>query len=307
MVNGELVAELSCSLIVRTCNHSQALASFLESVNQQIVLPNELIIIDTSNQSSIANASIVQLCKVLEDKKVILIYKHVVSDFICQRKQALAYATGKIIYFFDDTVILDSHYLSAMQTMFKEKNCYAGGMGKVTNKVKQFSRFTTLIRKIFLLPYNHHNNLFTASGLYTHPYALSDVVHVKAVDACCMAFRRAIFVKHAFDRLLCDDIDLQAVDFSYRISYYAPLFYNPYAILHYTPEDPTPMGKKDDQDLTLKRYNYLFFKYIYPASRWRILTYYWSHIGLFILSLQEGNAFLFLVSIRASSKYSKNT
>lgn len=287
------MAGLSCSLIVRTYNHVEALASFLESVNQQILLPNELIIIDTGSPSVMTHASIVQIYKALEDKNIILIYRHAISDVIYQRKQALTHATGKIIYFFNDTVILDSHYLSVMQTTFKEKSCYAGGMGKVTNKVKEFSWFATLVRRFFLLPYNHQKKLFTSSGLYTNPYALSGLTHVKAVDASCMAFRRAIFVKHRFDELLCDDDDLQAVDFSYRISYYAPLFYNPHATLQCA-LDSRRMSKKNEHKFTLRRYNYLFFKYIYPGSRWRILTYYWSHIGLFILSL------------RTSSRYSRN-
>lgn len=262
----------SCSVIVYTQNRYDACSSFLTSLNEQAVLPQQLIIVDKSHQPVMHDTLIQQLLYTLEKKKVTLIYQYAGAHAVYSRNQAVAQATGKIIYFFDETIVLDPHYIKNMQTMLLEHSCYAGGMGRICTYGQEYSWLMKTVKHFFCLAYAPAKRVFTLSGSYAYPHILSERACVRILDSSCMAFRRAIFAKHTFLENLHHDPELQALDFSYRMSCYAPLMYHPEACAWYTNEQ----YRKKEQ---VQYVSYLFFTYLSRRFSWRTILYYWSLVG----------------------------
>src|SRR4029078_6364202 len=107
---------LSCSVLICTRNRPDDLNIFLASLKTQKTLPNELVIIDSSDQPLNQMHSFNTQCHELQYCNVAVIYAHTRPGLTYQRNQAVSRATGKILYFFDDDVILDPHYITEMQT-----------------------------------------------------------------------------------------------------------------------------------------------------------------------------------------------
>jgi GT2 family glycosyltransferase len=262
----------SCSVIVYTENRPSICASFLTSLAGQTVLPQQLILVDKSHQSVMQDVAIQQLCTILTSKHIQLIYQYAGTHAVYSRNQAVAQAIGKIIYFFDETVVLDPHYIQQMQTMLLEHSCYAGGMGRICTYGQEYSWLMKTIKAFFCLAYAPAKRVFTISGSYAYPHTLTEIVSVCILDSSCMAFRRAIFAKHTFHESLNHDPELQALDFSYRMSCYAPLVYYPEACAWYTDEKYRKQEK-------IKYASYLFFTYINRRCSWRTMMHYWSLLG----------------------------
>lgn len=267
-----LQAISSCSVIVYTENRQAACASFLTSLIEQVVLPQQLIIVDKSNQSVLQDATIQKLIQMLECKKITLIYQYAGTHAVYSRNQAVAQATGKIIYFFDETIILDPHYIKNMQTMLLEQSCYAGGMGRICTYEQEYSWLMKAVKRFFCLAYAPAKRVFTVSGSYAYPHTLTQASNVRVLDSSCMAFRRAIFAKHTFHESLNHDQELQALDFSYRMSCYAPLLYYPEASAWYA-------DKQYQKQENIQYASYLFFTYVRRRYSWRTIMHYWSLVG----------------------------
>lgn len=274
--------KLSCSALVCTRNRPEDIARFLGSLKTQTSLPHELVVVDSSDQPLAQNTHFNELCRQLEQQQVAIVYAHTRPGLTYQRNQAVARATSKVLYFFDDDVILDPDYLATMQSVFEANPHYAGGMGNVTNDSYKKPLIDYSLRKLFLLPRLDDSGTFTASGMPMHPYGAPSPAHVHVLGGCNMAYRRAIFARHHFDERLGGYGYMEDVDLSYRVSRYAPLFYNPCATLKHM-NSPLSRDKVEaNRAMFIRNYSYLFFKNIYPHARWRLLLYYWSVIGLFV-------------------------
>lgn len=277
-----LKRSLSCSVLVCTRNRSTDMYTFLASLMVQTVVPEELVIIDSSDQPLQKSERFNELCHAVQQKNIMVIYAHTRPGLTYQRNQAVTRATGKILYFFDDDVILDPHYLERMQAIFEDNPHYAGGMGNVTNDTYEKPLLDYTIRKFFLLPRLDPRGIFTASGMPMHPYGSPTAAHVQVLGGCNMAYRRAIFARHHFDERLGGYGYLEDVDLSYRVSRYAPLFYNPAAMVQHM-HSPVSRDKIEaNRAMFIRNYSYLFFKNMYPHARWRLLLYCWSITGLFV-------------------------
>lgn len=275
-------SRLSCSVLICTRNRPQDIMTFLGSLKAQSSKPNELVVVDSSDQPLTEYAPFNEQCRALEHEGITVVYAHTRPGLTYQRNQAVARATSKILYFFDDDVILDRDYIKVMQAIFEANPHYAGGMGNVTNDTYKKPFIDYAIRKIFLLPRLDPSGTFTISGMPLHPYGSPTSAHVEVLGGCNMAYRRAIFARHHFDERLGGYGYMEDVDLSYRVSRYAPLFYNPAATLQHM-QSPVSRDKIEaNRAMFIRNYSYLFFKNIYPHARWRILPYAWSVMGLFV-------------------------
>ena len=99
------------SVIICTRNRLKDLLVALQSICMQTVLPDEIIIVDSSD-IAISKENF---------PKINLIYKHTSPGLTKQRNEAIDLASGEILYFFDDDVELEPNYIEEMQKIF-EKN-----------------------------------------------------------------------------------------------------------------------------------------------------------------------------------------
>jgi len=272
---------MKSSVIVSTRNRLQEVIRFLQSLIKQIELPDELIVVDSSIcrlDNSNQFKSIFELCA-RKNIRTVLVYSQ--PGLTYQRNVGILRASGDVIYFFDDDVVLNEDYIFEMNKLFREKTEYAGGMGSVVDAKVKWS-INRLLRVIFLMQREKASGKFTFSGMPTHAYGRKDFCEVKVLGGCCMAFRREVFNHFKFDENLRFYSYMEDCDFSKRISQKYKLFYNPQAILDHL---HSPLGRDkvlDNRAMYIENYSYLFFKNFYPENRLRLLGYFWTVLGLFL-------------------------
>lgn len=273
---------LTASVIICTRNRCNDLTICLQSLAVQIVAPEELIIVDSSDVPLTQQSSFRELFSSTQFPHTKLIYVHTRPGLTYQRNQGIQKATGDIIYFFDDDVVIAASYLAHMQQTFTQYPHYAGGMGDITNCAKNVSQRYWWFRCFFLLPHEQGSGYFTWSGMPTHPYGTPHFKTVEVLGGCCMAFRAPILKQYYFDETMERYCYLEDADIAWRISRSAPLFFNPAAQLaHY--ESPHARDRRVDiSAMFVYNYSYLFFKNVYPAYRIKIIAYGWSLCGLFL-------------------------
>lgn len=280
-----MIKVTSC-VILCTRNRLQDAVSFLKSLALQIESADQLIVVDSSSQPINEINNFLEVFNEKKFPRTQLIYKHTSPGLPYQRNVGISLATKDILYFFDDDTILEPNYLQEMNAVFSAYPEYAGGMGTVSNtppKQDNIFRFArNIVHSIFLLQSNYSSGKFKASGIPTHAYGTTDFKKVEVLGGCCMAFRSSALEKHKFDEALNGYAFMEDCDISRRVSYDAPLFYNPKArLLHL--ESPLARDRiVDNRAMYMKNYSYLFFKNFYPRNKLKVVAYGWSVIGLFV-------------------------
>lgn len=276
---------ITSSIIICTRNRPNDLRVCLDSIAAQTMLPQELIIVDSSDIPLSEQRTFNECFSSARFPNIALIYTHTKPGLTHQRNVGIMRSTGDVLYFFDDDVKLENSYLDQMNTIFAQHQHYGGGMGAITNISPRASYWQRVLRTIFLLQQDYSSGRFTWSGMPTHAYGQLSFRDVEVLGGCCMAYRREFMIKHRFDEHLTRYAFMEDCDVSRRISLDAPLFYNPYAQLQHFNSPLARDRVVDNRAMYIKNYSYLFFKNFYPRQKLRIIGYVWSVIGLFVEAL----------------------
>lgn len=273
---------LNASVILCTRNRCADLLLCLESLAHQTVMPQEIIVVDSSDTPLERNNQFLATFVTSQFPETKLSYFHTKPGLTYQRNYGIKRALGSVIYFFDDDVILHVDYLEQMQKVFDSHPSYAGGMGDIININKKPSLKYRWLRKFFLLPHEGGSGNFTWSGMPTHPYGTKKFKSVEIAGGCCMAFRATVLKHHYFDEHFHGYASLEDADIGRRISLEQPLFFNPSAQLIHN-ESPAARDRVAvTSAMFVYNYSYLFFKNFYRYNRLKIIGYWWSVIGLFV-------------------------
>jgi len=277
--------KLSSCIIVATRNRLPDMLTFLDSIVAQTVQPDELIVVDSSDKKLIDDERFTKKFSTDFYSDTKLIYKHTSPGLTYQRNIGVAFASAPVVYFFDDDTVLERTYIEKMNKAFKENQDCAGGMGSVGGVAPNKTTIDSVIRKIFLLQRDHASGNFTLSGMPTHPYGTTTFKKVQVLGGCCMAYRLWVFKEQLFDEKLARYCYMEDCDFSRRVSYTYPLFFNPHAKLEHR-HSPLARDKiQDNRAMYIKNYSYLFFKNFYPHNKIKIFAYWWSVLGLFVQAI----------------------
>jgi GT2 family glycosyltransferase len=269
------------SVILCTRNRPDDITAMLHSLKAQTAVPSEIIVVDSSNTPIIEHPSFRNIWHERYFPACKLIYKYTQPGLTYQRNQGVKHASGDIVYFFDDDVILSSTYLEQMNNAFTQNPHYAGGMGAVIPR-GSYKPIVNALRALFLLQRDYSHGQFTLSGMPTHPYGTSRFRSVEVVGGCCMAFRSYVFIQYSFDENLRFYGFMEDCDFSWRVSRKWPLFFNPQAMLEHKVSPLNRDSWVENRAMFIANYSYLFFKNFYPHSPLAIAAYLWSITGLFL-------------------------
>lgn len=276
---------ITSSIVICTRNREKDMLCFLSSLKKQTVQPDELIIVDSGDKQLMQQQVFKNIYNNNLFPKTTLLYKHTLSGLPYQRNVGVSCATGDIIYFFDDDVVLKNNYIEQMNKIFLENPQYGGGMGSIINMPRHEKKRYFLFRTAFLLQKNFASGRFTWSGMPTHVYGTNKFKKVEVLGGCCMAYRRAVFFKYMFDEKLSGYAYMEDCDFSCRVSYDFPLFYNPIAQLYHNTSPTNRLKIVTNRAMFIRNYSYLFFKNFYSRNKLKIVFYWWSILGLFLEAL----------------------
>lgn len=272
---------ISNSIIICTRNRPADIIQVLNSIETQTEKPNEIIIVDSSDNQLLNLPDFVNNFSAIKFPQTNLIYKHTEPGLTYQRNIGVKAATCDIIHFFDDDVVLENNYLQEMNKIFIEHPQYAGGMGTIENIPANKKSFNLFLRKIFMLQRIYASGKFTLSGMPQHPYGTDKFKSVKVLAGGLTAYRSFIFKKHLFDENLKRYCYMEDCDFSARVSFEYPLFYNPKAKLKHFHSELARDRVEESRAMYIKNYSYLFFKNFYPRNKFKIFAYIWTITGLF--------------------------
>lgn len=276
------------SVIICTKNRIDDLIPCLRSLAEQTVAPDELIIVDSSDVPIKTNKIFVELFTEKHFPQVHLSYHHTKPGLTFQRNRGIEKATGDLIYFFDDDVVLEKRYLEEMQSCFAINSDCIGGMGTITN-IKPISFKYRWYRRLFGLQRTFSSGNFTYSGMPMHPYGTTQFKKVSVVGGCCMAFRKQALSEEKFDESFSGYCFMEDADIASRLANRHALFFNPKARLVHN-ESPVARDKIfDAARMIIKNYSYLFFRNFYPKNRLRIFAYWWTLTGLFLEAILMRN------------------
>jgi len=261
------------SVVICTKDRPQELAECLGSLRRQTRLPEEVIVVDAGTRSAAA------LAAAALGEAVPLRVVASAPGLPRQRNLGAACATGDLVVFLDDDVLLEPGYLEAIVRVFARVPGPVGGVqGTVTNRRGQ-TAWARLFRAAFAL-----NRSATAGGRMTGSGNVQWVVapqaltRVETLTGNNMAFPRQVLREFRFDERLQGYALKEDMDFSYRVSRRYPLYQTPDArLLHRR----APSGREHRALTSRMRVvhgSYLFRKNL-PQTVGNRVRFWWSLVG----------------------------
>lgn len=285
---------MNLSVIICTRNRFEDFNKTLPSLMVQTRLPDELIVVDSSDTNKI------EMYLGSMSFPFSARYFHTQPGLTLQRNHGIRTSRGDLIFFFDDDVELDKDYLAEAEKVFaNDVNRKIGAVGGQVvnpygNRTRTFRlRFELtvfgLLRWIFGLV-GSGSGRFRFSGMPTHVPTMEYGKYFECLSGCCMAFRREVFEKAAFDESLAlyglmEDVDIskQTLDAGYKIYYQAT------AKLVHNESQTNRLDRQRWAEMTVTNYNYLFRKnWAHDWFRWPF--YYWALLGLIVINLHNRDA-----------------
>jgi GT2 family glycosyltransferase len=260
---------------------------FTQSLYNQIELPDEFIIVDSSDEPLNTNKKVIVLIE-KRGEKTELCYVSSEPGLTKQRNIGIKKAEGDILYFFDDDVILEPDFLQIMNKTFIDNPVYMGGMGTILGmpKLSVTGRLINLFRRFFLLQHDYGNGKFQKSGFPRHPYGTNKFKEVAVLGGGLTGYKKELFEEFKFDEKLTGYSFMEDVDISRRVSYRYKLFYNPAAKLEHRHGSGGRGGNiRAKKRMYMVNHRYFFFKNFYPRNKLFVVAHWWSILGLIVYSL----------------------
>lgn len=276
------------SVIIPTKNRFHDIIKCIESILVQTLLPDEIVIVDSSNTQELKSK-----IEEFKSEKTEIIYVHTKPGVNYQRNIGIERSWGDIVFILDDDTILEKNYIKDIVNVFEndKENKIGGVQGDIINiKKKQSCSFvysikraisTVLATLFFLDKIGNGKGKFRLSGFPTYPFGTNKMAHVECLSTCVSAYRREVLNEFTFDEniyYMTDD------DFSYRVSRKYKNVYTPYARLIH---NVSPAGREKAylrRKLFIESYCRHFRKNL-PQTFKHKFAYYMAIIGLFMMEI----------------------
>lgn len=286
--------KLKISIIIATKNRFQDIIKCVESVLIQTLLPDEIVIVDSSDIDELKS----NLDSLLHDK-ITFRYIYAPLSLTQARNMGIKESIGDIIIFLDDDVILNRDYIKNIIHVFN--NDFGKKVGGVTgyiidNTEMQNHSVKYLIRRniiqilisIFFL-FKYKDGKFQPSGWPTFvPKKVDEITEVEVLSGANMSFRREIFDDFKFDENLHGYCFMEDDDIAYRVSRKYQNIYTPFAKLVH---NVSPVARDADyarMKMTIENHFYLFKKN-FPQDIMHKFAFWWSVVGLFVMAAISRN------------------
>jgi len=272
------------SVVIPTYNRVEDLKECLNSIFNQTVLPQEVIIVDNAKNNNLEKI-ILNFSKKIKKKNIILKYirNEKENSANIARNIGVENSTGEIIFVFDDDIILKENYIEKILIIYKTYPQAKCVQGYIENK-KQISKLGNFLCRLFFLDNFQKNKcqiLVSVSGIY--PSILDKTINCQWLSGANHSFKKEIFKEIKYDENLKKYSDGDDIEFSYRIfkKYPNSLYMTPEAkLIHKVSKE----GRSLEKELIFMKeiYNlYLFYKLFEPTFKNKLI-YIWSRLGKII-------------------------
>jgi GT2 family glycosyltransferase len=217
-----------------------------------------------------------------------LSYIKCIRSLILQRNAGIENATGDVVVFLDDDVILEEDYFLNLIKVYKDEwSNHLGGVQGVIIENFQTSRcrrFSELFRRFFFLSNMSGKGRLQKSGYPSFCKPEAALQKVEIFSGCMMSFRRHVLLENRFDESLRAFWVFDDVELSYRISRKYELFQTRMAQLHHASSAVSYEGRQKVEKMSVVNRLYLFRKYL-AGSKLNWVCFMWASIGQLLLCL----------------------
>lgn len=271
---------MTISAVIPTKNRPEDLLAAVRSLLAQSTRPDQLVIIDQSAQPAVRDTITSEAARA----GVALTYVHdpSISGLVAAKASSLARASGELICFFEDDVVVEPDYLREMARGFVDRPGMLGCSGVISNPPTEsvVYRFVYRLfhRGVFADP---RPDVYAAVGR-----GATDFVESNIINGGLSAWRREVFQTIRFDTVNGFHM-MEDGEFSIRVSthFAHALFINPKARLaHY----PSPINR--DGLLHRQRRKVLEYVLFYKknrAARFSGPLFFWLMFGVWLESLAQ--------------------
>jgi len=280
------MARPSITVVVPTLDRPDELNDFVQALCAQTLLPDELIIVDAGTTPEIEAL----LRDGLRGSPVQLMYLRAPAGTSHQRNVAIDHATGDLLFFFDDDVIIEPDYIQRSVECFAatQDPPVGGVLGTLTNR-PSITGVKAFYHRIFGLSHAIRGSrpALYPSGNVRWLRAPNQILQVPVAGGGRVAFRRDCFETDRFDEYLPGYTYNEDVEFSYRVSKRWTILQTPHARAYHKASPTSRVTLGDRAFRVLYGKGYFFYKHM-PASIVRNALYLWSTLGLAMMFLAAG-------------------
>lgn len=289
-------AELSA--VIPTRNRPADLLRAVESVFLQTRLPDELLIVDQSDNNQ-SKDLVMNLYKAHVPKlNLHYIHDEKIPGLVAAKDFAIKKSRGDIIMFLEDDVVLTEDYIANLLRGFTENEQMLGSCGVVT----QVPNGTRLYRWFF---HFFHRGIFNDGrvGIHGNIKSLKErMIPCRFLSGGLSAYRRTVFDQVPFD-IKNDFFMLEDIDFSTRaerIFGKGKFFINTTAHLDHrmSPVNRATLGSRYSRKF---REYILFYKKNRGENR-SLLSFLWLLIGLLLEAAFQSTKYRNLGPLRGATK-----
>lgn len=285
-------SDVKSSFVIATRNRPHELIVTIRSLVQQTVLPAELCIVDSSDETPVRE-EIERLCK---EVGLPLDYMHPAPrGLTVQRNVGIGRTTGDLVFFIDDDVWLAPDVHEVVLAEYAKWGPELGGIRATPIRGARPGKHSIWWRRLFGMGgWWPEASGRMRSGFFVE--GVSDSAGVRKLDyfnGWFMSYRREIFDLELFDEELSGYGYQEDIDFSYRVRGHGyVLLQTPKARVDHFKTTTGRMSPFDLQRMNLANQFYLHRKLMPQTFRHRAALW-WALLGLFTLnvgkSLQQRN------------------
>jgi glycosyltransferase involved in cell wall biosynthesis len=271
---------MKISVVIPTKNRHQDLQIALNSIFNQSLKPDEIILVDQSEQR-LDDITINYYSELLgENEKIKYLYDPSIKGLVHAKSVGVGIATGDLICFLEDDIVLEGEYFKELIDGFKECKKIVGCCGVVTNPP-----FTNLY---YLFFHNlFHRGIFKDKrpSIFAN-YAKShlSLIPSNTISGGLSAWKSEVFEKIKFDVLNGFHM-VEDIEFSTRVadSYPNQLYINSKVRLAH---NFSPSGRDaEQQKQRRKAIEYIMFYKKHSNKNFAIFNLCWLFFGLLISSI----------------------
>jgi GT2 family glycosyltransferase len=273
----------SCFIIATWSRHDY-LVEAVRSLVRQTVLPAELCIVDSSDETP-ARAEIEELCAAVGIR---LDYVHPASrGLTIQRNIGIERTTGDPVFLIDDDVVLAEDVHEEILAEFGRWGPDLGGVRGAPVYPPNPGRLTILWRKFFGMGgWWPDGSGRVRAGFFVEGVASSESVRrVEHFNGWFMSFRREVFEHERFDENLAGYAFKEDADFTYRVSKRGyVLVQTPKAKIHHHKTQVQRLSPFDHQRMAMANQFYLHRKNMPQTLRYKAALW-WALAGALPLNV----------------------
>jgi glycosyltransferase involved in cell wall biosynthesis len=280
---------MKISVIIPTLNRPADIERALNSIAAQKRVPEELIVVDQADNHQ--TRDLLEAFRKAHGSRFerILWVHQEAKSLVKARNRGMDEATGDILSFLDDDVVLYDDYYFHVEHCFW-KHPYLGGLSGNTLLDKKPHGFKwegrKLLLRLFLL--NRFNGCMTSTG-FGYPVYEREIdrpFFVEMLPGCNMNFRRSFIGSARFDEWFVGYSYREDAEFSYQISRVSRLMMLPTARLHHYHSPSGRMNPLEQRKMEIKNYRHVAVKHK-GGGLWARFLFGYSMIGLALISLIE--------------------